>query len=183
LARKGQEIERKERDVRIDALEIEKMDLPLIRFRVDCSKGTYIRTLAKDLGRKIGCGAHLVQLRRVRSGSFTLQRAVPWTTLCSLSLEGLSPWMIPLEESLPGTPELIGDSHLIRKARTGREMLVRDLSPQSLSDFDSGTYVKITAPGGGLIAIARSEVEQNRIPWSDRDAVVFRPLRVFHSSR
>ena len=68
LARKGIEVERKEREVEIFNLQVEDIQLPKVRFKVSCSKGTYIRTLAKDIGKKIGCGAHPLSLRRIRSG-------------------------------------------------------------------------------------------------------------------
>lgn len=71
MARKGIEVERKEREIEIYKIQMIGIDLPLISFRVSCSKGTYIRTLGRDIGKKIGCGAHLLRLRRVRSGSFT----------------------------------------------------------------------------------------------------------------
>jgi hypothetical protein len=82
---------------------------------------------------------------------------------------------------LPSLPEVIGDQALVQKVRLGQETLVRDLSLQRLADFDRGKWVKITAPGEGLVAILRSEVRQSDIPWAQSDSVVFRPLRVFHS--
>jgi hypothetical protein len=62
LARKGIEVERKEREVEIYNLQIQSILLPRVRFSVTCSKGTYIRALARDIGRHIGCGAHLLSL-------------------------------------------------------------------------------------------------------------------------
>ena len=145
LARKGIEVRRKEREISVFDIQIEDMDLPRVRFRVSCSKGTYIRTLAKDIGRKLGCGAHLIQLRRVQSGFFSIGRAMGWEELKSLSVNsaGLQSRLIPLEDALPGLPEVIGDQRLVRKVRLGQGALVRDLSPQSLSSFDRGKWVKI----------------------------------------
>jgi tRNA pseudouridine55 synthase len=182
MARRGLEIEREEREIRIFDLQVKAIDLPGVRFLVSCSKGTYVRVLAKDIGRKIGCGAHLTQLRRIQSGLFSIQKALSWEGLRGLSVESgnLKPWLIPLEEALPSVPEVIGDQSMVQKVRLGQEMLVRDLSLQGLSDFDRGNWVKITAPGEGLVAILRSEVRQTDIPWTQLDSVVFRPLRVFH---
>jgi tRNA pseudouridine55 synthase len=184
LARKGIEIERKEREVHIFDIQIEAVDLPRVRFQVSCSKGTYVRALAKDIGRRIGCGAHLAQLRRIQSGLFSIQQTMAWEELRALSPEpgDLKPWLIPLNEALPGLPEVIGNRRLVQKVRLGREMLVRDLPLQSFTDFDRGKWVKITAPGEGLVAILRSEVGRSDIPWGQSDSVVFRPLRVFHSN-
>jgi len=180
LARKGLEIERKGRDVNIFHLRIEEVDLPLVRFKVSCSKGTYIRTLAKDVGRKIGCGAHLVQLRRVQSGLFSIEKAAPWDKIKTSEPETLRPWLLPLEDTLPGLPEVIGTNSLVRKVRLGQGMLVRDLLPPFPPEFDQGNWIKITAPGEGLVAILKSEVKYADIPWTKGDSVVFRPLRVFH---
>jgi tRNA pseudouridine55 synthase len=73
LARKGQEVERKERFVRVYTHEISRIAIPEIDFRIVCSKGFYVRTYAHDIGQKLGCGAHLTSLRRTRSGHFTFQ--------------------------------------------------------------------------------------------------------------
>lgn len=72
LARKGQEVEREPRFVRVFDSEITRVELPEVDFRVVCSKGFYVRTYAHDIGQKLGCGAHLSALRRTRSGHFRL---------------------------------------------------------------------------------------------------------------
>lgn len=76
LARQGSEVSRDARSVEIRSLEILSVDGLDVRFEVYCSKGTYVRSLADDIGRDLGCGAHLVQLRRVASGPFTLEASV-----------------------------------------------------------------------------------------------------------
>ena len=81
LARKGIEVERKPRKIVIKKMDVMEIDLPFVRFRVVCSKGTYIRQLAEDIGGKLGCGAHLTELSRVRSGSFSLENAVSISAL------------------------------------------------------------------------------------------------------
>jgi tRNA pseudouridine55 synthase len=180
LARKGIEVERKEREVEILNIHIEEVQPPKVRFSVSCSKGTYIRSLAKDIGRKIGCGAHLTQLRRVRSGPFTLEKAISWERLKNFSkTENLSPWLVSLREALSCLPEVIGDERLVKKIRLGKEMVVRDLSPQPLPVFEKGEWLKITSPEEGLVAILRSEVRGADIPWASPEMVAFRPLRVF----
>ncbi len=72
LARKGQEIEREPRFVRVFDYDINRFESPDVDFRVVCSKGFYVRTYAHDIGQKLGCGAHLTALRRTRSGKFRL---------------------------------------------------------------------------------------------------------------
>lgn len=75
IARRGKTVERPPRPVRIDLFEIGKANLPEVDFRVVCSRGTYIRSLARDLGRAVGSGAYLTSLRRTRSGSFHVDDA------------------------------------------------------------------------------------------------------------
>jgi tRNA pseudouridine55 synthase len=76
LARKGEEIVMKPRIVTISAFEITKIELPNVHFRVECSTGTYIRSLANDFGAELGCGGYLKELRRTKIGSFTVEDAL-----------------------------------------------------------------------------------------------------------
>lgn len=76
LARAGRTVEREPRPIVIHELTVRALALPRVRFFVHCSKGTYVRSLVADVGRALGCGAHLTALRRTRSGSFGLERAV-----------------------------------------------------------------------------------------------------------
>jgi len=76
LARQGIEVERKPREITIYDIKVKRIDLPEIAFSVHCSKGTYIRKLADDIGERFGCGAHLTSLRRIRSGRFSIDNAV-----------------------------------------------------------------------------------------------------------
>lgn len=76
LARSGKVVERSPRKVHIFSLDILKIDLPVVEFKVSCSKGTYIRTLASDIGRELGCGAYLARLSRTRTGDYCIERSV-----------------------------------------------------------------------------------------------------------
>ncbi len=180
LARKGLEVERKEREVEIYRIQVEEIELPLVRFNVSCSKGTYIRALGRDIGRKLGCGAHVLRLRRVRSGPFTLEQAISWEALKNLSSnDSLDPWLISLSAALPDLPEVIGDERLVKKVRFGKEMMVQDLPPQSLPTFEKGEWLKMSSLREGLVAILRSEVKGSDIPRQDPERIALRPLRVF----
>jgi tRNA pseudouridine55 synthase len=76
-ARAGEEVARAPRPIRIDRLELLAFEPPRFRIAVACSKGTYVRSLVADLGTAVGAGAHLAELRRTRSGQFTIEQAVP----------------------------------------------------------------------------------------------------------
>ncbi len=90
LARKGITVERKPRPIKIYKLNVSKIALPCVEFYAHCSKGTYIRKLAEDIGEKLGCGAHIVQIRRLSVGSFKLEDAVNLDVLDEKSLRRAS---------------------------------------------------------------------------------------------
>jgi len=98
LARKGKEVERKPRPVYVTSYDLRRVELPEVDFKVECSKGFYVRTYAHDIGDKLGCGAHLSALRRVRSGRFTLERAIDVPTLKTAPREDLWKSLISLSE-------------------------------------------------------------------------------------
>ncbi len=76
LARKGIVIERKPRDVKIESLQLEEFDLPNVQFQLECSKGTYVRQLAEDIGNDLGCGACISRIERTSVGPFRLAEAI-----------------------------------------------------------------------------------------------------------
>ena len=98
LARKGLEVERRERLIHIYSFRFSEYREPIGRFRVGCTKGTYVRTLVHDLGEKLGCGAHLVTLRRIVSGKFNLTNALPLGEVLALSRNELEQRVIPFLE-------------------------------------------------------------------------------------
>src|SRR5437773_6040950 len=95
LARKGIEVERKPRLIHIYSFRFTDYREPLAEFRIACIKGAYVRSLAHELGQKIGCGAHLAGLRRIVSGTFDVANAIPHQELLKLSLDDLEKRVIP----------------------------------------------------------------------------------------
>ena len=81
LARKGREVERQPRPITIHELELLEVEGDTLRLRVRCSKGTYIRTLCKDIGEALGCGGCMKELRRITAGEYTIAEAIPLQTL------------------------------------------------------------------------------------------------------
>lgn len=107
LARAGKEVERKARAVHIDEIEILEMALPVVKLRVACSKGTYIRTLCADIGEKLGCGGTMKSLKRTRVGNFTLEKAVTLSELESLRDENrLEEILYPVDSAFASCPKL-----------------------------------------------------------------------------
>ena len=95
LARQGIEVERKPRLIHIYSFRFNAYQEPIGQFRVACTKGTYVRALAHDLGQKLGCGAHLANLRRISSGNFDVADAIQFEALLKLSKQELEMRVIP----------------------------------------------------------------------------------------
>lgn len=115
LARAGEVVERKARSIHIAALELLSLEGDLLRLRVSCSKGTYIRTLAEDIGRELGCGAHIAGLRRIAAGPFDLSRAVTLDELIALhdeqGSEALDRYLLPCDAGLLDWPQVTLTEH------------------------------------------------------------------------
>lgn len=115
LARAGEVVERKARPVHIAELELLELDGEMLRLRVSCSKGTYIRTLAEDIGRELGCGAHVAGLRRTVAGPFDLSRSVTLDELIALhdvqGSEALDQYLLPSDAGLLDWPEVTLTEH------------------------------------------------------------------------
>jgi tRNA pseudouridine55 synthase len=141
-ARKGQEVARNPRTIHIESITVEEVAGPVVRLRVVCSGGTYMRTLAHDLGQALGCGAYLSSLRRDRVGRFNLDEAI---SLDQVELGRL----IPLREALPPVPLVsltLQDSNNIREGRAVR-----------LSKTLEGPLAGLLNTEGAVIGMARVE--------------------------
>lgn len=147
LARKGIEIERKAVNVTIYELEL-LGEIPnpksQIRIRVLCTAGTYIRTLAEDIGRELGTGAHLTALRRTRAGNFDLTKAVSIEQLQEIVLsEKLNDYLIPMNQAVSHLPEVKLSDEEVKKIRNGMKL------PSNLN----AELVRLIDPENNLIAI------------------------------
>ena len=100
-ARKGEEIAREPRFIRVSKFDLTRWAAPEIDFVLRCSKGTYVRAIAHDLGQKLGCGAHLSKLRRTASGKFTDAQCVTLEHLQTLPLPEIEKLLIPVYQAVP----------------------------------------------------------------------------------
>lgn len=100
-AREGESVEREPRFIRIAGFDLTGFAPPRFDFRLRCSKGTYVRTIAHDLGEKLGCGGHLAALRRTASGQFEINHALPLETLLEMPLAEIETRLIPIHEAAP----------------------------------------------------------------------------------
>jgi tRNA pseudouridine55 synthase len=100
-ARKGEEVEREPRFIRVSSFDMTRFISPEIDFVLRCTKGTYVRTVAHDLGQKIGCGAHLSSLRRTATGKFTVDQCLTIEQIQALSSPELEKRLVPVREAVP----------------------------------------------------------------------------------
>ncbi len=121
-ARAGIEVERAPRQVFISDLRLLEFGGDRLSLRIDCSKGTYVRTLAADLGRRLGCGAHLAALRRTRIGSLQLAAALTLDQLAALPLEARDEALAPADSLLVELPRIELDAEQTRRLRLGQAL-------------------------------------------------------------
>lgn len=155
LARQGQTVERAPRSIEIYSLELTKFEPPLAAFRVDCSRGTYVRTLAEDIGKLLGCGAALKELRRTASGPFHAAAAVTLEQLELAAREGTAESMVVSSSAALGH---LRELPVSEQARTlishGRSPEWSDLEPVDHSGLADGCLVRLVHKSE-LLAVAR----------------------------
>ena len=148
LARAGQEVERAARRIEITALERVGYDGRDLQVRVDCSKGTYVRKLAQDVGSALGCGAHLVRLRRTAVGALRLADAVTFEALEAAGPAEALALLLPTEVLVAGLPRLDADATEATRFLHGR-LVVRP--PQN-----AGEDVAVYSPEGRFLGVGRA---------------------------
>ncbi len=150
-ARRGEHIELPERDVVIHALDLSVYDPPLLTLRVACSSGTYIRSLVHDLGQALGCGGHVVALRRTAVGRFTVDEAL---ALDDLAPDVAAARLLPLETIIAHLPRMEFDEAATIELGFGRRVPARESSP----DGDAAAF----GPDGRFLGIVAVEEEEWR---------------------
>ena len=151
LAREGKQVERATRKVTVHALTLAALELPRLRLSVRCSKGTYVRTLAHDIGEALGCHAHLSALRRTESGGFTLDQAVPLGALRQMAPEEVTSRILTPNQALSCLPAVQLPAALAAKVPKGQTLPVEDLKAQPLPE---GRRVRLVSEAGDLLAVA-----------------------------
>ena len=180
-ARAGEEVEREVRQVNIDecrmvsfgpwvdllgaklhpegdAAPAKGLDVGVF---VRCSKGTYLRTLAHDLGERLGSGGHLRSLKRLRVGPFGIDESVGLDALMALVADGkrdqLAQFVLPLSRALADLDELLLDSQLARRVQHGHTPGPADLSRLRAPPYSRGRKVRLVDPDGRVLAVAESD--------------------------
>jgi len=167
LARQGRQIERAPRAIQIDWLALRRLSDTDIEFDVTCSRGTYVRTLAADMGMELGCGAHLKSLRRLSCDHLSLQDALTIEQLEAAVSGGTVP-LITLAQALSHLPAVTWDGRSIARLRQGQQEVLSQLK----LPVQGAPLLSILDHASALIALAQ---------WSeDSPGGRWRLYRVFH---
>lgn len=168
LARKGQEIERKARCVRISEIEILKIQLPIVQLRVVCSAGTYIRTLCDDIGKRLGCGAAMKSLQRSRAGRFLIEDALTLDEVKRLVGNGsLKEHIISVDDMFPELRRIRVKDDYLKQLQNGNRLALNMIC--TCGGFEDNERVRIYSGQGIFFGIYRYE----------QDAEAFNPVKMF----
>lgn len=167
LARQGKEVPREPRCIRIEELRLRKWTNAEIEFEVTCSRGTYVRTLAADMGKFLGCGAHLKSLRRMACGHLTLDHAITLSKLERLDSKQKVP-IISLTAALDHLRSITWENRLVSRLRLGQQEILSQLG----KPLEGEGVIRILDPRCNLVAL---------VEWSEGIAGGrWRLVRVFH---
>lgn len=159
-ARAGQVVEREGRTVTIRSLDVIDCVLPDVTFRVTCTKGTYVRTLAEDIGAALGCGAHLVALRRTGVGALTLEHAVTLDALSGMDMPARETVLQPVDALLSTFAPVHLAQEFARRFQQGQRIRLAELAvPAVLETIAPGSGVRVRVyrqDDGALLGVARA---------------------------
>ena len=165
LARAGKEVERKPRQVYIEEISLEEFSYPLARIKVSCSKGTYIRTLASDIGEKLGCHGAVEKLVRTRCGEFGISSAITLDEIQRLADEGeLESVVLPLSAVLSRLKYFSVSSKFDKMLFNGNVLTASEVLGESEGEIANGERVVLLSEGGSIIGIYEKR-NGNLKPW------------------
>ena len=157
LARKGKTVERQPREIEIFELTMLEFTGDTARLRVRCSKGTYIRTLCKDIGEALGCGGCMAALRRVQAGEYTIEEAVPLQTL--LEADNPETYLRPVDTMFRNYPSVTLSSNQEKRCRNGNSFSV-GLEPGTYRAYGkSGEFLMLAKVEDGVMSTIKSFFE------------------------
>jgi tRNA pseudouridine55 synthase len=185
LARKKQVVELKPVEVEVFEYKLTEMEGDIARFVIECSSGTYIRSLAHEMGQKLGCGAHLAEITRLAVGEFSLEQAIKLEELSEGTKAGkFADYLIKLENLLPNFPRANVLPVVERRVRHGTKFNVMisqiqpgrvESAPGATTELDGGeprsAKLRVFNQQNKLIAIAEAVV-----PRTYQPVVVFEPM-------
>ena len=154
LARKGKEVERKPRPITIHELTLLETAENTLRLRVRCSKGTYIRTLCKDIGEALGCGGCMQELRRVSAGEYTIEEAVPLQTL--LDTENPEVYLRGVDTMFRNYPEVKLTANQEKRCRNGNTFTMNLAEGTYRAYSQTGEFLMLAKVENGVMSTVKS---------------------------
>ncbi len=182
LARQGIEVEREAKRVRVHSIEVTSVALPDVVIDVRCSAGTYVRVLARDIGEKLGCGAHLKSLTRLAAGPFTLADAVSLQQAID-DPDSAKKRVIPVGKALSMLPRIDVPRDVARMVQDGYQLTVADLRTLDTPSFAPDEVVGLWSDEGELVAVAHTLLAATELPISRRDRQALKTERVLAPRR
>ena len=180
-ARKGIAVDPLPRMVEVRQITLEDVELPYVNFSVSCSKGTYIRSLCSDIGKKLGCGACLSALRRIKSGHFVEESAISFENVHDREKgELLVKNLIPMIDALSRFPAIDVDQKLAGRLRNGYQPVIGDMVKNQVPVLAAGDVVKFVSGGNCLVALARILYSFDQISSLDSKKQLVEIIRVFN---
>ncbi len=163
----------------IHGLTLRDFSPPLVTLEITCGRGTYIRSLCADMGKALGCGAHLVELRRLRSGKFQIDQSLELEEFTrQVRMNTLDRYIIPLKDGTEKAVEIRVDPPLAQRIRQGRPLRLGDLPERDWGRITPGDRILLLNGAENLLAIAEAQLEERRGDFQPPCAI--RILRVFH---
>ena len=154
LARKGREVERKPRPITIHELTLLEVTENTLRLRVCCSKGTYIRTLCKDIGEALGCGGCMAQLRRVTAGEYTIEESVPLQEL--LDTENPEKYLRGVDTMFRNYPEVKLTANQEKRCRNGNTFTMNLAEGTYRAYSQTGEFLMLAKVEAGVMSTVKS---------------------------
>lgn len=155
LARQGIDIERKSRNITVFSIDIEEINIPYVKISVHCSKGTYIRTLAADIGDALGCGACISSLERTASGVFTIEKSITPDELMELSEKGeVQKAILPLDSFFENYEAIYLDKKRADRVKNGVPIYYRGKV--------QGNFYRIYDEEGIFIALSQADISDGK---------------------
>ncbi len=177
-ARAKREVERKKREVEIKDIEVLDINIPYVKLKVSCSKGTYIRSLAFDVGKKLGCGAYLFSLQRTRVGPFKLEEALGLEMISDVEKEGkIQGHLIPIEKALAHLPSVVVKESCAEKVQHGIP-LAPSLVLSVEGNFGQNQSISIKDNQKKIIAIGKALSSAKNFMDSEYKNNLFEYIRV-----
>lgn len=166
LARQGKEVPRQPRTIQVESIRLQQIDCTEVSIDVTCSRGTYVRTLASDLGEALGCGAHLKSLRRIACGHLRIEQAVTFDELEQVATRAESA-LISLSDALSHLRGFVWEHRWLARLRLGQQEVLSHIG----KPLEKQEVVRLLDGRGDLVALIGSDEEIPGGGW--------RLLRVF----